>query len=199
MSKSLFSSRLHLALGLWLAVAGQTQAQTWFQWSVAAGGNDHWYRLTTTANNWEGARAQALAAGPSADLVSINSQAEQDFLAAQFGVSLLRWIGLTDKEVEGTWVWANGDPVVYANWLSGQPDDFNPTIGGEDYALMNFGFFREQPNLTGWNDVSLNYGGFNGIIESSQAPLNVPEPSAYLLLGAALGGCWLLRRGQRTP
>ncbi len=194
------TSHISLALGLWLIVAAQADAQTWFQWSAAVGGNDHWYSLTVRANNWEGARAQALAIGPFADLVSINNEAERDFLAGQFGVSHLRWIGLTDKEVEGIWVWANGDAVDYTNWLPGQPDDFQstPSGEGEDYALMNFGAFLEMANFTGWNDVSLNYGGFNGIVESTVMPLSVPEPGTYALLGSALGCLWLIRRDRRA-
>ena len=180
---------LALAILALLTVFTQAQAQTWYQWSASAGGNDHWYRLTTTDRNWEGARSQALSAGPGADLVSINTAVEQNFLASQFGISHLFWIGLTDKAVEGTWEWANGDAVDYTNWLPGQPNDFNPAMGGEDYTLMNFGAFRELPNSTGWNDVALGYGAFHGIVESV-----VPEPSAYVLLGAALLAFWRVRR-----
>jgi len=182
---------LALVVLVLLTVAIPAQAQTWVQWSASEGGNDHWYTLTPRANGWEGVRSQALAAGPGADLVSINSEAEQNFLASQFGISHLFWIGLTDRAVEGTWEWANGDAVDYTNWLGGQPDDFDPTIGGEDYAVMNFGAFREYPNSTGWNDVHFNYGGFQGIVESANTPLNVPEPST-LFLGALGGLGWLL-------
>ena len=180
-----------LSLGVFvlLTVLTQAQAQTWVQWSASEGGNDHWYTLAPTENTWEHVRSQALAMGPGADLVSINSEAEQNFLASQFGISHVFWIGLTDKAVEGIWQWANGDPVDYTNWLPGQPDDYNPTIGGEDYAMMNFGAFREDPNLTAWNDLHLNSYAGRGIVESA-----VPEPSAYVLLGAALLAFWWVRR-----
>ena len=31
------------------------------------------------------------------------------------------WLGLTDRAVEGTYVWESGDPVSYTNWKSGEP------------------------------------------------------------------------------
>lgn len=32
------------------------------------------------------------------------------------------WIGLNDIAVEGTFEWSSGDPVVYTNWSSAEPN-----------------------------------------------------------------------------
>ena len=32
------------------------------------------------------------------------------------------WIGLTDKDNEGIFVWVTGEPLVYTNWRAGEPD-----------------------------------------------------------------------------
>ena len=56
------------------------------------------------------------------------------------------WIGFSDFSQEGTFQWADGEPVTYTNWANGQPDNYQP-LGGEDYGEFNFG--------TGlWNDSS---------------------------------------------
>lgn len=43
------------------------------------------------------------------------------------------WIGLTDREQEGTFIWISGEPVVYTNWSSGQPDNRNCS---QDYVYI---------------------------------------------------------------
>ncbi|XP_078667263.1 uncharacterized protein LOC144909086 [Branchiostoma floridae x Branchiostoma belcheri] len=46
-----------------------------------------------------------------------------------------RWIGLTDAESEGQWVFADGQTLAssgYANWNAGEPNDYK----GEDCALL---------------------------------------------------------------
>jgi len=31
------------------------------------------------------------------------------------------YIGLTDSATEGTWLWVDGKPIDYKNWITGQP------------------------------------------------------------------------------
>ena len=91
------------------------------------------YLLTAPDLTWEQAQAAAVARG--GNLVSINDAAEEDFLQAEFGTARDFWIGINDVENEGTFVWANGDPVTYTNWAPFEPNDF----GGQDYGVLNYG------------------------------------------------------------
>ncbi|XP_069024252.1 CD209 antigen-like protein E [Embiotoca jacksoni] len=63
-----------------------------------------------------------------ADLVVINSRQEQAFLT---GFTEAAWVGMTDREEEGTWMWVDGTPVDTDGllWAAGQPDDL---YGSED-------------------------------------------------------------------
>lgn len=74
-------------------------------------------------------------------LASISDQAEHDWVFGMFGafggVDRPLWIGLNDAASEGNFVWVNGEPVVYTNWLTGRPDGAFVT---EDYVHM-------QPSL----------------------------------------------------
>lgn len=116
--------------------------------------NGHTYYRSTTRNTWPEALAMAKANG--GYLTTISSQGEDDFIFNN-GVKDLSvdpnsghgqgyWIGLTDVQQEGTFVWENGEPVTYTDWASGEPNNFPP---GEDYGTM-------QPWDGKWNDY------FNG-------------------------------------
>ena len=63
--------------------------------------------------------AEVRAAAEGAYLVAINDNAEQKWLSGFFG-NHLYWIGLSNAEKEGEWVWQNGEPLTYTNW---GPDD----------------------------------------------------------------------------
>uniref|UniRef100_A0A7N6B7J2 C-type lectin domain-containing protein n=1 Tax=Anabas testudineus TaxID=64144 RepID=A0A7N6B7J2_ANATE len=78
------------------------------------------------------------------DLVIINSAKEQDFIRSW---RKRMWIGLNDREVEGTWRWVDGTPVLTATrfWGTSEPNDAK---GTEDCAeIYNY----ESQNS--WNDA----------------------------------------------
>ncbi|MCW9681991.1 lectin-like protein, partial [Dolichospermum planctonicum UHCC 0167] len=120
--------------------------------------------LLTEVGTWEEAQAQARSLG--GNLVTINSQAEQDWLVSTFGGSDELWIGLTDKVIEGQFKWASNEISTYTNWFSNQPDNGGPQ--GEDYVVMNFGAAGK------WNDYPNNLKPLRGIIEIRQSsnPIN---------------------------
>ncbi|WP_422104219.1 HYR domain-containing protein [Winogradskyella sp.] len=73
------------------------------------------------------------------ELVTINSQAEQDYLQGKlstFGPGVRRAIiGINDISTEGTFVWQSGQPAAYTNWIGGIPSDWYPE--STDYAIMD--------------------------------------------------------------
>ena len=84
------------------------------------------------------ADAKNRAAAEGAHLVAINDEAEQKWLSGLFG-NHLYWIGLSDAEKEGEWVWQNGEPLTYSNW--GDKHSFpRSTLSPErrDGAVMTF-------------------------------------------------------------
>jgi len=167
-----------------LAVAGSASAQpTWHIWC------GHQYALTPAPGSWLDAQVQAESFG--GDLVTIGSQAENDWLLLTFGQQTL-WIGFYQPpgtpEPDQGWEWVSGEPVAFTHWRAGRPewtDQPNEYLAGDDYAIMNnnqdggpepWGFWDDVP-LAGWP------GPHHGVIEV------VPEPASVLLLafaGAAL-------------
>ena len=128
--------------------------------------NGHYYVLTSGPMDWTQAESEAKSLG--GHLVTVNSQAENDFLQQVYFSGPERdtgyWLGFNDVDAEGVWVWASGEQVTYTNWHPGMPDDYN---GNEDFAEIN-GYFRAGA----WNDTNVNnYGSsFLGIIELNKLP-----------------------------
>ena len=85
--------------------------------------------------------AFAQASKEDAYLVSINDEAEQNWLDQVF-VAHRALIGLSDVKEEGHWQWHNGEPVTYTNWARDEPHDTDK--GDEDYVIL----FADQ-----WVDV----------------------------------------------
>lgn len=192
----------------------------WVQWSVAVGGNGHWYRLVEdTKSGWTAARtaAQTVWGG---DLVTITSAAEQTFInTALFGgatgttvntPALIGswWIGATDAATEGTWTWVTGESWSFTNWGSGQPDN-NASFpfgdaGGEDYAQLVWRNAWSSALPGGWNDA--REAGYSGIanlphldrkgfiVERTTDPFAVPAPAGLGLFGLALLALAIARR-----
>jgi hypothetical protein len=123
--------------------------------------NGHSY-LLSNAGTWQDAQAEAVSMG--GNLVTINDQAEQDWLTSTFANNGLLWTGYTDQETEGVWKWISGENSTYTNWSSGEPN--NLSTYGENYA--GFGWYSY------WNDISTSdYSNIPGIIE-------IPNPKITL-------------------
>lgn len=190
-----------------LAAALSAQAVP-VQWTVASGGNGHWYDYVSgpvgaAAFTWDGALANAATQshlGQTGYLATITSRGEQDFIFTNV-TQLTAWLGGTDRALEGTWVWQTGPEAGqvfyiagaatqpgYSFWNSGEP---NNCCGGENdlqFAWASNGAWNDHgtpssPNAT-W--------GY--IVEYAAAPTQVPEPTTLMLLGAALLSLSLRRR-----
>ena len=118
------------------------------------------YRYCLTPEGLTWVQAENYARSHGGYLVSVGSQAEQDWLVQQFGGTRLFWVGFTDRVVESVWGWTNGNPVTYTNWAAGEPNDANHN---EDYAVMNWsssGKWNDLgPDSVGWDDARI------GIVE----------------------------------
>ena len=83
-----------------------------------------WYNINTwpwreqRRKTWEEARQFCSVKG--GDLAKIEFQEENTFIQDKFGEDF--WLGATDKENEGSWVWTDGTPADWTNWYSGEPD-----------------------------------------------------------------------------
>ncbi|XP_065072088.1 uncharacterized protein LOC135696579 [Rhopilema esculentum] len=84
--------------------------------------------------SWYGARDDCLS--NSADLVSITSRAEQEFVTKELLKGKFMWLGFTDKDDEGRWAWSdNTTRQTFTNWDGGDPND-GGWLHNEDCALM---------------------------------------------------------------
>ena len=132
--------------------------------SVLVSYNGKEYQLTSNAQTWEQAQAEAVSLG--GNLVTVNNAAEETWLQQTFGSNERFWIGLTDRDREGNFQWVNGENTTYRNWAAGEPNDYKfggAFAAGEDYVQMNWGGSRQ------WNDMPNSYDGtFRGIIEIPQ-------------------------------
>ena len=122
-------------------------------------------------SSWNVAQAAARAMG--GDLVTVNDAAENDWLLQTFwswgGQPTSFWIGFSDAETEGTFVWASGQTPGYENWSS-PPSNSNQA---EHYAH----FRHDWPNGT-WNDLfgdpntNFFYSTVHGVVEISDLGTN---------------------------
>ncbi len=120
-------------------------------WDFDTFGGNTYVRLGS--RTW--ADAEAWAVGEGAHLVTIDDQAEQDFVYSRFG-DAVRWIGLSDAETEGTFVWADGTPFSYNHWASGYPIT-TTNVSYYDYVALNPNGF--------WYNNDYNLTAHEGIVE----------------------------------
>ena len=74
--------------------------------------------------NWLDAQSSCAIWG--GDLTSITTERENNYLNTLITNSLGNcWIGLSDGDVEGTYIWTDGITFSYTNWTSTPSDDTN--------------------------------------------------------------------------
>uniref|UniRef100_A0A4W5MA72 C-type lectin domain-containing protein n=1 Tax=Hucho hucho TaxID=62062 RepID=A0A4W5MA72_9TELE len=94
------------------------------------------YFLSSESKTWEESRQDCLNRG--GDLVIIQSREEQ------VRCSVMAWIGLTDKDSEGNWIWVNNTQLTTEGyWHPGEPNGGR----GENCGMLWI-------NYDAWNDAS---------------------------------------------
>ena len=95
-------------------------------WSVASGGNGHWYFFSFNTATWFSASAWAQSVG--GQLAGLQDAAENEFVRALMIAGPLHIGGFQSQpsncEPDCGWQWASGEPWKYTNWNSGQPDNY---------------------------------------------------------------------------
>ncbi|KAJ8362417.1 hypothetical protein AAFF_G00375750 [Aldrovandia affinis] len=129
--------------------------------------NSTCYYFSTELKNWNDSRSACLKQG--ADLVIIESKEEQDFITKHTG-GYGDWIGLSDSETEGIWLWVDGTPLQKdkAFWATGEPDDDG---GSQDCAATGRGWRRGDVELGGgWVDQRC-HRDWRSVCETDALPL----------------------------
>ncbi|XP_040924464.2 C-type lectin domain family 4 member E-like [Betta splendens] len=116
------------------------------------------YHFSSYKLTWDQSRRDCKGRG--ADLVQIKSEEEQSFLEYILRGSISDnedkfWIGLTDSEEEGRWLWVDDSPLnnSLSFWYGKEPDNWTGVnSAGEDCARM--GIKGGATDLKCWFDTS---------------------------------------------
>jgi hypothetical protein len=150
----------------------------WFE-----GPDGLFYALSTTPMTWE--QANSVGDYYGVQLATVHSAAMNDWLRSRFSSATYAWLGISDRlatqaqEPAGGWRWADGSPLDYTNWTSGEPNGGR----GENYGMIYLASGT-------WNDV--------GSGASYYAIYMIPEPSAGLLLASGALLILIRRRCRRA-
>jgi len=170
------------------------------QWTVADGGNGHFYDRVdvSTPISWADAKLQAEGLsfmGTAGHLTTFTSLQELDFVETRLFTALPRWLGgYQDRQASdysepaGGWKWVTGETWSFTAWST-------PTVGGNDVEPNNFGGSEDLlstetstfggHNYLRWNDYGEGVR-LNGFYVEYPAPVPEPEPSGLLIAGVAL-------------
>jgi len=189
MKKTLF-----FIVSVLMLVGGSVGFGAMVQWEVADGGNGHYYEaiVASPGITWGQAKDYAELAG--GYLVTITSQAENDFVFGlvdndiywYHGYNLRGpWIGgfqpTGSDEPDGNWQWVTGEDFVFQNWNIGQPNEFN----SDNENSMHLG--NQSTRTSKWNDAPEDFAEIQSYVIEA-----IPEPATLFLL--TLGGLILRKR-----
>ena len=157
------------------------------------GGSSYYYH----ENGLIWSEAKAFAEQYNGNLVSINTQEENDFIESKITSEI--WIGLSDSNEEGVWKWIDGSEYLFLNWINGEPNNAGADSEcrplGEDFGLMTTsgkwndgpeyfcGQRSEKPfiiEITNTNSSSTNGGDIllNGTVSAENHQIkNVADPT----------------------
>ncbi|XP_039397299.1 C-type lectin domain family 4 member F-like isoform X2 [Mauremys reevesii] len=112
--------------------------------------NGNFYYFSQERKSWD--EAERFCVSQDSHLTSVSSQGEQEFLSNETK-GQDHWIGLTDRETEGSWRWVDGTEykadASRGFWAENQPDNYHQGIGGREDCV------KIRPRkLNTWNDAN---------------------------------------------
>ncbi len=142
------------SLGMCADASAQSSA---VQWTTASGGNGHWYALCEEAIPLSRAEIMAAAAAKGAQPIMLATKAEELFVYAQFGFTLL---GNSADAGSSAFTWMADPGNTYSNWGTGAcsngPYPNNPT-NNERFAYLQSASCPGTQNIaTQWDDYQLS-------------------------------------------
>lgn len=182
-----------------LSLAANSSQSAPIQWSMADGGNDHWYEAFSVEGGitWTDAKAAAEAIGPGWHLVTITSAEENDFVFSLVSGQPQYWYCCTGPHASGPWLgaqrisvggpfaWITGEPFVYTNWAQ-----LEPAGNGDNIAFFGPG----NTQTSTWNDIGPNrLDVISYVAEFS----TVPVPTAAWLFSSGLLGLISIARHRK--
>ena len=156
---------------------------------LAWSGNGHYYQVVGKWLSWPDAKAAAEARG--GYLVTITSQAEQDWIVGEFinAKRTMCWMGLYQDTAPSPgawapdehWHWVTGEPLAYTNWRQTGPKEPNDARPPEDNQ-ENFGHITDINGY--WNDLQAAWYAYIAyMVEWDSDPL-APAPPKLSWLNA---------------
>ncbi|XP_078493515.1 uncharacterized protein LOC100176392 isoform X1 [Ciona intestinalis] len=136
-----------------------------------------YYFANSPVKSWKSANDYCATLGGS--LVTIQTLDEQEFVTARgtkTGINAL-WIGMVQDGMNGPYIWIDGTPLTFENWIGGQPNDNN----GKELCVLMYTYAGL------WSDD--NCGLPNGFIcqKRTTATPGMPAPTPVVPGGCPAG------------
>lgn len=93
------------------------------------------FMLFTDSVSWSDARDACTSLGPGTRLVTLTTLAEHELLVAM-SMGFNVWLGATDASQEGEFLWVTGEPVTFAVWDEGEPNNNGGSGVPENCAML---------------------------------------------------------------
>jgi hypothetical protein len=125
------------------------------QWTVASGGNGHWYSIEIRSAGVSWSEANTASSQFGGYLATVTSSSENEFVF-QLANKADAWVGqqeggpwlggfLDQSSSSPTWKWITGEPWSWTNWVSGNPN--GPGVWNENRLTYS-------EHTSGWNDFN---------------------------------------------
>ncbi len=193
---------LVVVLGGWSSGASSLP----IEWTVASGGNGHWYEFVNTGQSISWTDSKIAAEQRGGYLAVITSQPEDDWIHTNIVIPEYPDQLEYASTVGGPWIGAFEDPTAGWSWVTSEPFSFAPPgswlcCDGDYIHYWRWGdasgsllHWNDAPNgTTGLTNMQGQWGWY--IAEYDTNP--VPEPNTALLLGLGLVGLGIKTRRRR--